>query len=101
MPEDMSDKLKSKLSAIFLPKSTHSAPNMSTSSSSFKPQDQAEGPGSMTTPQRVPVIFNDRDGRQRRQQTLESETARDELLRHGIKIRDFQLEADARYTAPR
>lgn len=42
------------------------------------------------------IVINDREARQRRQQTLESEAARDELLKQGIKVRDFQAEADAR-----
>ncbi|EXJ84818.1 hypothetical protein A1O3_05491 [Capronia epimyces CBS 606.96] len=102
---DMSDKRKSKLSAIFLSKSTYSAPNMPTSSSN--PQGQparlvlpaTAAPAATTakaTPPRIPVIVNDRDARQRKQLTLESEKARDELLRHGIKVRDFQVEAEAR-----
>ncbi|EXJ94448.1 hypothetical protein A1O1_02844 [Capronia coronata CBS 617.96] len=91
----MSDKLKSKLSAIFLPRSTYTAPNMSTSGTS-PPQEKPAQPGTMATPCRTPVILDDRNGRLRKQQTRESEDARDELLGHGIKVRDFQEEADAK-----
>lgn len=37
-----------------------------------------------------------RHEQQRRQQTLENEMAREELRKHGIKVRDFQVEVDAR-----
>ncbi|KAL2409770.1 hypothetical protein ABEF95_015282 [Exophiala dermatitidis] len=92
------DKLKSKLSSIFLPKSTFSAENMSTSTSTST-RDPAVGSllqrsRATSGPYRAPIIFSDRDRLQRKQQTKESEEAHAELLRHGIKVRDFQEEAD-------
>jgi len=91
--QDMSDKLKSKLSAIFsLPKSTYSAPNMSASNNHDPPRRSSNVPSGY----RVPIVFTDREVRQRRQQTLESDNAREELLKQGIKVRDFQVEADAK-----
>ncbi len=46
----------------------------------------------------TPIVSydRDRDERAQREQTAESERARDALLKHGIKVRDFQVEADAR-----
>jgi hypothetical protein len=92
--KDMSDKFKSRLSAIFLPKATYSmpAPNMSAPSMQDQPRRTSTG----STGYRVPIILTDHDMRQRRQQMLDSESARGELLKHGIKVRDFQVEADAK-----
>ncbi|KIW97913.1 uncharacterized protein Z519_01497 [Cladophialophora bantiana CBS 173.52] len=45
---------------------------------------------------RVPIIITDGEAKQRDRQTENSERARDEVLRQGIKVRDFQVEADAR-----
>lgn len=98
----MTDKLKSKIPSRFLPKSTYTAPaatgsNMS-GSNSFNPQASSSQPrGSNcapSTPRGQPIIFNERS--KRNSQTLESEDARNELLKNGITVRDFQVEADAR-----
>jgi hypothetical protein len=100
--QDMTDKLKSKISSRFLPRSTYTAPaatgsNMS-GSNSFNPQASGSQPrgsnGAPSTPRGPPIIFNERS--KRNSQTLESENARNELLKHGITVRDFQVEADAR-----
>ncbi|KIY01660.1 uncharacterized protein Z520_01797 [Fonsecaea multimorphosa CBS 102226] len=45
---------------------------------------------------RVPIIITDGEAKQRHEQTEHSERAREEVLRHGVKVRDFQAEADAR-----
>ncbi|KAJ9613199.1 hypothetical protein H2200_003140 [Cladophialophora chaetospira] len=42
----------------------------------------------------APIIFYDREEKSRREQTAESEEAREEILKHGIKVRDFQVEMD-------
>lgn len=104
----MTDKLKSKISSRFLPKSTYSAPpvgtgaNMSGSGSSgshrYNPQASGSQPrGSSGTARNThgpPIIFN--EGNKANAQTRASEAARNELLKHGIVVRDFQVEADAR-----
>ncbi|KAK5046049.1 hypothetical protein LTR84_008506 [Exophiala bonariae] len=105
--QDMTDKLKSKISSRFLPKSTYSAPsvgtgaNMSDSSSAShrsNPRASSSQPrGSSGTPRYAhgpPMIF--REGSKANAVTRASEAARDELLKHGIEVRDFQVEADAR-----
>ncbi|OAL40346.1 hypothetical protein AYO20_00082 [Fonsecaea nubica] len=45
---------------------------------------------------RVPIILSAGEAKQRHEQTELSERARDEVLKHGVKVRDFQAEADAR-----
>lgn len=101
--QDMTDKLKSKLSSRFLPKSTYSAPvgtgsSMSGSSNRYNPQASSSQPrgssGSTRPPHGPPMIFN--EGSKANAQTRGSENARNELLKHGIVVRDFQVEADAR-----
>ncbi|KEF54220.1 uncharacterized protein A1O9_10016 [Exophiala aquamarina CBS 119918] len=102
----MTDKLKSKIASRFLPKSTYTAPaataanlsgttNMKTRPSSSMPTPTPrDSNGALSTLRGQPIIMH--EGSRRNAQTLESEKARDELLKHGITVRDFQVEADAR-----
>jgi len=98
--QDMTDKLKSKISSRFLPKSTYSAPaatgvtkgsGSNSQASTSTPRGSNSGPSTLRG---QPIIIH--NSSRRNDQTLENENARDELLKHGITVRDFQVEADAR-----
>jgi cysteinyl-tRNA synthetase len=121
----MSDKLKAKFASLFFPKPTVMTAKPEADMSAKNEQDQPgqdtnsasvdagtntgittgftstgtntdTGTDNEASDHHIAVVFSDRDERARKQQTLESERARDELLAHGIKVRDFQAEADAK-----
>jgi len=119
----MSDKLKAKFASLLFPKSTVMTEKSEADMSAKNEQDQpgqdtnsasvdagtstgtatgittgftSTGTDNEASDHHIAVVFSDRDERARKQQTLESERARDELLAHGIKVRDFQAEADAK-----
>ncbi|ETI21072.1 hypothetical protein G647_07416 [Cladophialophora carrionii CBS 160.54] len=88
-----------------IPPRSHSLPsqpklsnlNVTTASSAViqQPAPAAQAP----THQRshachAPIIFHNREEKSRREQTEESEKARDDLMKQGIKVRDFQVEVD-------
>ncbi|KAK6381264.1 uncharacterized protein PV06_07319 [Exophiala oligosperma] len=85
----MNSKLKSKILAALFAMPEVATPGDRTSGQTLR---------SSTTlcSDEAPAIRGSRHEQQRRQQTLENEQAREELRKHGIKVRDFQVEVDAR-----
>lgn len=95
----MTETLKSRLSAIFLPKLTHTfagtSPRMAEPNQhQSQRHSQHRRASTHSACHRFPITLTARHEPQQRRQTLESENAHDELVKHGIKVRDFQVEAD-------